>query len=392
MTKTYRTPRHITTLVLVSRGVLLSLQGGNEATISLPDPLRVEDLRPGDILTTTSDFQGDRPAACTILRLGVGADGVGGYARIKATPGMYSPEANPDIAITWQDDRPVRTDRDKAEERDNGYVQNLLKNICDQSRTITSQGVSISRLKQLLEESESNYAIAQKEGQRALQAEAELTKKLADRESLISRLKTEVGFSANKLDDYNKKIKVLSDFKTWVHKKFDSLGVPADPLPEGNAKHGCRISGRFVWMEKNLFRIGGGLVAHSDGTWSVSKRGQTTQALMEPERNASPLRGRDPVIHALRSEAEYFDAVQRGDKTFEIRKNDRCFQVGDYLVLVRVPRGFTNQCVRITYITEFKQQPGYVVLGITPAQLPPDALWCHPPGLINNQVPQIARG
>lgn len=37
-------------------------------------------------------------------------------------------------------------------------------------------------------------------------------------------------------------------FKAWVHSFLDSKGVPHDPDPEGNAKHGCRISGRMQWV------------------------------------------------------------------------------------------------------------------------------------------------
>lgn len=37
--------------------------------------------------------------------------------------------------------------------------------------------------------------------------------------------------------------------------------------------------------------------------------------------------------HQLKTLPVYFDAVKRGDKTFEICKNDRDFQTGDMLVL-----------------------------------------------------------
>lgn len=37
--------------------------------------------------------------------------------------------------------------------------------------------------------------------------------------------------------------------------------------------------------------------------------------------------------HELKTDPEVFDAVHRGEKTFEIRKNDRGFQTGDALVL-----------------------------------------------------------
>lgn len=39
------------------------------------------------------------------------------------------------------------------------------------------------------------------------------------------------------------------------------------------------------------------------------------------------------TTHHLKTLPVYFDAVKRGDKTFELRKNDRDFQTGDTLVL-----------------------------------------------------------
>lgn len=79
------------------------------------------------------------------------------------------------------------------------------------------------------------------------------------------------------------------------------------------------------------------------------------------------------MIHELKTWPEFFDAVERGDKTFEVRLDDRGFQVGDELVLMRWqpaktpipdwPQGYfvdkdgigTNDCgaarirVRVTY-------------------------------------------
>lgn len=77
------------------------------------------------------------------------------------------------------------------------------------------------------------------------------------------------------------------------------------------------------------------------------------------------------VEHELKCDTKYFVRVQTGQKTFEIRKNDRNFQVGDYLILREYDRskGCYFDCspvlrARITYITDFVQRDGYVVLGI----------------------------
>ncbi len=41
------------------------------------------------------------------------------------------------------------------------------------------------------------------------------------------------------------------------------------------------------------------------------------------------------MIHELKTWPEFWDAVDRGEKTFEVRKDDRGFQVGDVLALQR---------------------------------------------------------
>jgi hypothetical protein len=42
-----------------------------------------------------------------------------------------------------------------------------------------------------------------------------------------------------------------------------------------------------------------------------------------------------PRQHELKTDPEAFDAVASGAKTFELRRNDRDYQVGDVLVLKR---------------------------------------------------------
>lgn len=47
------------------------------------------------------------------------------------------------------------------------------------------------------------------------------------------------------------KATALSRFKTYVHQRFDELGVVADPFPEQTAATGCRIGSRFDWLIKD---------------------------------------------------------------------------------------------------------------------------------------------
>lgn len=73
------------------------------------------------------------------------------------------------------------------------------------------------------------------------------------------------------------------------------------------------------------------------------------------------------ITHSLKILPQYFQAVTNGSKTFEIRKNDRDFKVGDFIVL-REWNGkeFTGGEItkQITYITNYEQKDGFVVMGI----------------------------
>lgn len=76
---------------------------------------------------------------------------------------------------------------------------------------------------------------------------------------------------------------------------------------------------------------------------------------------------KEPTIHELKILPEYFEAVVSGDKRFEIRKNDRNYEKGDILRLNEYQDGqYTGDVhvAEITYITDYAQQDGYVVLGI----------------------------
>lgn len=82
------------------------------------------------------------------------------------------------------------------------------------------------------------------------------------------------------------------------------------------------------------------------------------------------------TVHKLKTLDRYYDAVAAGTKTFEVRKNDRAFQTGDILELVR----WTNTSLgmredigpkiirkRITYLLQggqFGIEPQYCILGL----------------------------
>lgn len=62
----------------------------------------------------------------------------------------------------------------------------------------------------------------------------------------------------------------------------------------------------------------------------------------------------------LKIKPEFLKAIIEGNKTFEIRKNDRDFKVGDRVCLVDEENKRYIDII-IKYITDYAQQPGYVV-------------------------------
>lgn len=84
--------------------------------------------------------------------------------------------------------------------------------------------------------------------------------------------------------------------------------------------------------------------------------------------------------HRLKTLPDYWNAVLEGDKTFEVRRDDRGFQKGDILELVRLKKNHTGWVEdrtgdnhpfvlerRIAYILTGGQlgiEPGYVVIGL----------------------------
>jgi hypothetical protein len=80
------------------------------------------------------------------------------------------------------------------------------------------------------------------------------------------------------------------------------------------------------------------------------------------------------VNHELKAAPEFFAAVAAFRKTFEIRRNDRDFKVKDRIMLREWEGGrYTGRWLarRITYITDFEQKDGFVVMAIEPDFVPP---------------------
>jgi len=79
------------------------------------------------------------------------------------------------------------------------------------------------------------------------------------------------------------------------------------------------------------------------------------------------------MTHTLKTWPEYFEAVIKGDKTFEVRRFDRPFKVGDKLILQEwdnEKEQYTGRehAVIITYILQgdvkFGLSPDFCVMGI----------------------------
>jgi hypothetical protein len=79
-------------------------------------------------------------------------------------------------------------------------------------------------------------------------------------------------------------------------------------------------------------------------------------------------------IHTLKTWPQYYKAVVSGEKTFELRKNDRGFKVGDVLVLQEYNKHkeeYTGEMMSftVTYILtghSFGVKPGFVIMSIIP--------------------------
>lgn len=81
---------------------------------------------------------------------------------------------------------------------------------------------------------------------------------------------------------------------------------------------------------------------------------------------------REPLAHRIKCWPEYFDAIARGLKTFEVRKNDRDYRAGDLLAICEwdpQTREFTGarRIMLVSYVLpggQFGIDADYVVMGL----------------------------
>jgi len=74
------------------------------------------------------------------------------------------------------------------------------------------------------------------------------------------------------------------------------------------------------------------------------------------------------MIHNLKIEEKYLNAIKDGSKTFEIRHNDRDFKVGDILVFDDPREESGHYAVLVTYMIDDERfcKENYVVMSIKP--------------------------
>ncbi|WPH51275.1 DUF3850 domain-containing protein [Enterococcus faecalis] len=166
----------------------------------------------------------------------------------------------------------------------------------------------------------------------------------------------------------------------WARGYDDGVNASIDVIKEIKVQEKAIVP-KFVayWFEDNFEELDwelGGVLINAFNTnrsersdfqdWLVDTTNYPIETLIRMKLFGYEVE-KEPAIHELKILPEYFEAVVSGDKRFEIRKNDRGYKVGDILRLNEYEDGkYTGNfhAAEITYITDYAQQDGYVVLGI----------------------------
>lgn len=132
----------------------------------------------------------------------------------------------------------------------------------------------------------------------------------------------------------------------------------------------------FYWLDQCKLGAGG-----------LTKQVERTEAAMtSPDQT---------LTHELKCQQPYFAALRSGKKTFEIRWNDRGFKEGDMLRL-REYDALSDyysgeECLReITYVTNWAQRDGFVVLGLRSLDQHNAAPFAGPDNSLTERVGNVA--
>jgi len=111
----------------------------------------------------------------------------------------------------------------------------------------------------------------------------------------------------------------------------------------------------------------------TDGKAQRPEESAQREARSEPIPTPEGQGGGERRVHELKTWPPYFAAVKRGEKPFEIRKNDRDYRVGDWLRLLEwlpAMECYTGEEheAQITYMLDggsFGLESGFCVLGLS---------------------------
>lgn len=116
-----------------------------------------------------------------------------------------------------------------------------------------------SELSQVKEERDKLLQIRDNLVDRAIKNTREDGEEITGLKHTISELQTERDHLKTSFEVMVKKLQeendVLAAFKTYVHDRLDKMGIPADPEPENNASHGCRIEGRINFVQVEVDQL-----------------------------------------------------------------------------------------------------------------------------------------